>query len=372
MKSKLVYRGYEPVHSLGVTWGHNQELGIDSLYKIFQSRAERVGIPGPTREFADWVYANYLQKLSGGFEFLIDESDFSNQPTVKVAEQSIEEFSGIIPKESATTTKPAEKFTSNSPTPLSADHTVTVEASNLKAAASFEEAQQRLQNMRHPDASGTVERQPRQELPSSDMATLAKNAPPPGSQVMSGDDLAKSNALNESMTPKKAVSTVLTPAAGGVEAAKVESVTEEQVHRAHNDLANANRGSKVLVPDELQGDGSKVKVVSGDHFNQSYEPAKQTIVTPAPDSEVASASTEPDSDRVNSNFQGFQGMSSGIEVSIDDIVRNPDPVKSKEMIANCTSSRTLKLARNMFRDKGNQKMVDAIDIRLRQLPPVSM
>ena len=335
------------------------------LFKVFGSRASKVGITDPDEKFADWVYNKYITKLQGSFEFVKDRADFSDSVATTV-DQAINQDVASTPK-----VNPQVEMTT--PTPVQDDHRVVVESAALQASQTLQEAQDKLRHMRHPEATGTIVQNAPQQLSDASKAAIAKNFPEPGSIVTTGDDLETQTSLQQNVAGPTA--TILD---SNAETKKVAPTPAEFQQQLNNQMAQSNRGVSILNPEEIQADGSRVQVVTGTSVNEISGPVTTELSAPtmtvSSDSEVETASQSVASNpSVNSGFQGFTNTGEGFrEITVDDIVRNPDITYATQLINSCKNTKTLKTARQLFWKVGNQKMIDTIDVRLASLPPVTM
>lgn len=326
LTARLIYTGEMPVHTLGMTWSQNTEIDLQKIFSIFSTRCPVSD--SPDLAFVQWFADAYVSRLSSSFEFIVEEND----PIQRVEESEDLEYLTEVAEELEETDTGE----------------VLVESSEPVVADSFEVAKEKLKKLRHPDAVGSVERNEPDPISNNKVKDLLEATPKLGT-VMTGDDLAPSKKIQTSIS-----SVVLNPKT--MEGQVVSSVDPEVVALERNRMAEVNRGIKVLQP---AADNSESVVVAGDVMtvDSGTKKSKAAIVNPA---------------KRNVNFNPQPASGAVKPVSVDDIVRNSDPKQALALIKACKSTNVLKQARRVFSNSGRQDMIQAIEERLTNLPPVSM
>lgn len=327
MKSRLIYEGDSPVHVLSDSWNKGKFKTLDQLFAVW---GEKSPFNDASEEFADWFCQTYLKNLGSDWVFIKSEEDFID--SIELDDDTQEDRSGHV----------------------------NIESSALEASSSREEAEERLKKMRHPETVGTIQRSNVDSTEYKDKLSLAKNFPEAGTKVMTGDDLDKSNAMKGSIVDEQYSSALVLDI--GEKTSELAAKEAQVVNERIKQMSNANHRSKVLNPEDLRSDGSRVQVVTGDSFGVSIKAS----------SDNPNLAEESKPKKVNESFKAYSDSSNVKKISVNDIVNAPSSRKAKELINKCRDTRLLKIARNSCYNQGKTALFEEINNRLRHLPSSSM
>jgi hypothetical protein len=119
-----------------------------------------------------------------------------------------------------------------------------------------------------------------------------------------------------------------------------------------NTLDQVRQPGPVAMVDGLHGD--KVQAITGDNLDGlSSGQRGQT--------QVGSKGT------VNEHTQTYQGVDTGMTITMDHIIRAPSPEEAIGYITKCQDKQQLSLARAVLRNKGEQKLVERVDRQINLL-----
>jgi len=325
MKGTLRYLGSMPVHSLKIAWQPGMEVSLDKVFELLGSNCPSK----PTElddEFVGWFHATFMPRLGKDFELSLADDDFSEEDRVELAQIS---------------------------NPKKSSGKISLTTTSVEVSSSAKEARAKLKNMRHPDEVGHTELEKHEDTATQRISAREqlKSQPKPGSQVMTGDDLAKTNN----------VKALVLDMDGGARA--VAPISKEQERSDNAKMANLSRRASILTPDIINDDGSRSQIIMG-------EDADPDAVTKGYSKKVIDGE---DHRVVNKNKKAYPTYSEGAAVQPEDII-TANQTSEKDaalLISACKSSTALKVARIYARNTGSQRLVELIDRKLRSLPPGS-
>ncbi len=323
--TKLTYNGAKPVHTLRGVWGKGSSKTID---QIFNDWKDRCPVSSSLDEgFVNWFVDKYVRNLDSDWEFVYHEDDFNTEKGID-----------LITEDKQST------------------KTVTLESSTLETADSEKEARNRLRNMRHPDEVGVVERTKPKSSVSSDIVERISHIDPPGSNVMTGDDLDPSQS--QSVSKAKVLSA--TPTGEFVVHSAMEKSKQDEVNRG---LSELSKRVNVLRPEQINPDGSRVQVITGDDFATSI-----TITSDRPHDDPVPAQENKELEGKRNKTKAYTSAQRKQEITVMDIVRETKEEHATQLINQCTDTRVLRIARASCYDQGLMHRYEEINNRLRNLP----
>ena len=318
--SNLRFIGNLPMVSLKLEWASGQARSLESIFEHVTASVKK----GISRsDFNTW-----LSDFISDKDFLVENSNSTIADDEDGAGKDTEENEGGI-------VKPKVK----------GKKLITLESGSLKKATSAKNATENLRKMRHPDAVGSIERDPDNSIQTKDpIRQLVETNKLDSAKVTSGDDLQRGREVSKST--KKAGVIMLSE--HGEPVTRIVNSKEEQALR-NAESANLSKRHHVLTP-ELTREGSQV--VSG-----SDEKSK------AP----SAAGVNYDPTKVNKYTQTQTSASVKREVFIQDLINEKDHKELSRLIGMCGDKSVLKMARVFHSDNGNQHTVEELEKRIRDV-----